>query len=239
MVIITYDEFVKKYLNKATDYDNTSGVQCVDLAKLYIDKVIGVKPQSIGNANCYYDDFYETYLDKYFTRIKYKRGVKSQKGDLIVWGIGYNGTSKYGHIAIATGIQTSKTISTYDENYGRKEMHLVVHNLKGIEGFLRPKNQKNIATPPEILNGTYKLTAVRGVYKGWGAKSGRKQVSELTENGKKCATKKKGDAYLKKGTKVTIESNKLLNTGNLWAKIPSGYICIWECDKNKVFIKKG
>ncbi|MBE6741285.1 MAG: CHAP domain-containing protein, partial [Ruminococcaceae bacterium] len=42
MVIITYDEFVKKYLTKATDYDNTSGVQCVDLAKLYIDKVIGV-----------------------------------------------------------------------------------------------------------------------------------------------------------------------------------------------------
>ena len=57
---MTFSEFIKKYLNKSTDYDDVSGVQCVDLAKHYIDKVIGVKPQSIGNANCYYDDFNET-----------------------------------------------------------------------------------------------------------------------------------------------------------------------------------
>ena len=235
---MTYNEFVKKYLGKATDYDKTAGVQCVDLAKLYIDKVIGAKPQSIGNANCYYDDFNETYLKKYFTRIKYKKGVKSQKGDLVIWGIKYNGTSKNGHIAIATGTQTSSTITTYDQNFGEKAMHKVVHSLKGILGFLRPKNQKNIASPPKIASGNYKLTAVRGVYKGYGAKSGRKQVSALTKKGKKCATKKSGDAYLKKGTKVTIEQTKLLDTGNLWGKIPSGYICIWECKNNKTFVKK-
>ena len=235
---MTYNAFIKKYLNKPTDYDGTSGVQCVDLAKLYIDKVIGVKPQSIGDAHCYYDDFYETYLKKYFTRIKYKKGVKSQRGDLVVWGIGYNGRSKYGHIALATGEQTKTTITTYDENYGEKAMHMVVHTLKGVEGFLRPIDQKNIAIHPEILTGNYKLSAVRGVYKGWGAKSGRKQVSELTKNGRKCATKKSGTAYLKKGTKVTVEKTKLLDTGNLWAKIPSGYICIWECENNKLFIKK-
>jgi hypothetical protein len=235
---MTYTEFVKKYLGKEIDYDGSSGVQCVDLAKLYIDKVIGVKPQSIGDAYCYYTDFNETYLKNYFTRIKYRRGVKSQRGDLAVWGLKYNGTSKYGHIAIATGEQSSKTIITYDENFGEKEMHRVDHSLKGLSGFLRPINQKNVALAPEILNGNYKLTAVRGVYKDWGAKSGRKQVSELTENGKKCATKKSGDAYLKKGTKVTIEKTKLIESGNLWAKIPSGYICIWECENNKLFVKK-
>ena len=235
---MTFSEFIKKYLNKSTDYDDVSGVQCVDLAKLYIDKVIDVKPQSIGNANCYYDDFNETYLKKYFTRIKYKKGVKSQRGDLVVWGIGYNGTSKYGHIAIATGEQAKKTIITYDQNFGEKPMHKVVHNLKGIEGFLRPKNQKNIALAPKVITGTYKLLGVRGVYKGWGAKSGRKEVKDLTKNGRKCATRKSGDAYLKKGTKVTVEKKKLLSTGNLWAKIPSGYICIWECKNNKLFVKK-
>jgi hypothetical protein len=235
---MTYSEFVKKYLGKAIDYDGTSGVQCVDLAKLYIDKVIGAKPQAIGDAYCYYQDFSETYLKKYFTRIKYKNGVKSQRGDLVVWGQKYNGTSKYGHIAIATGEQTKKTIITYDENFGEKEMQRVSHNLKGLDGFLRPINQKNIAVAPNILNGNYKLTAVRGVYYSWGAKSKRKQVSQLTQKGKKCATKKSGEAYLKKGTTVTVEKTKLLESGNLWAKIPSGYICIWECDKNKLFIKK-
>ena len=235
---MTYDNFVKKYLNKEIDYDSVSGVQCVDLAKLYIDKVIGVKPQSIGDAYCYYDDYNKTYLKRYFKRIKYRRGVKSQKGDLVIWGKKYNGSSKYGHIAIATGVQTKNNITTYDENFGKKAMHKVVHSLSGLDGFLRPINQKNIADAPSILTGTYKLTAVRGVYYGWGADSERKEVSELTQNGKKNATKKSGEAYLKKGTKVTIEKTKLLSSGNLWARIPSGYICIWECNKNKLFIKK-
>jgi len=235
---MTYSEFVKKYQGKEIDFDGVSGVQCVDLAKLYIDKVIGVKPQSIGDAYCYYKDFDETYLKRYFKRIKYRRGVKSQKGDLVVWGVKYNGSSKYGHIAIATGEQTRTTITTYDENYGEKEMHEVIHKLKGISGFLRPINQRNIAAPPSVLNGNYRLTAVRGVYYDWGAKSGRKQVSELTENGRKCATAKSGEAYLKRRTKITVEKTKLLKSGNLWAKIPSGYICIWECESNKLFIKK-
>ena len=235
---MTYNAFIKKYLNKETDYDRVSGVQCVDLAELYIDKVIGVRPQAIGDAHCYYDDFYKTYLKKYFTRIKYKKGVMSQRGDLVVWGIGYNGRSKYGHIALATGEQTSSTIITYDQNYGEKGMHMVVHTLIGVEGFLRPIDQKNIALYPEIPAGTYKLTGIRGVYKDWGSKSGRKQVSELTADGKKHATKKSGNAYLKKGTKITIEKTKVLDTGNLWAKIPSGYLCIWECKNNTLFIKK-
>jgi hypothetical protein len=235
---MTYNEFVKKYLGKAVDYDGVSGVQCVDLAKLYIDKVIGVKPKSIGDAYCYWDDFNETYLKKYFTRVKYKKGVKSQKGDLVVWGKKYNGSSRYGHIAIATGDQSSKNIITYDENFGEKEMRRVTHTLKGISGFLRPIDQKNIASAPKIANGNYKLTAVRGVYHDWGSKSGRKQVSQLTPNGKKCATKKSGDAYLKKGTKVTVEKTKLIKSGNLWAQIPSGYICIWECKDNELFVKK-
>ena len=233
---MTYTEFVKKYLGKAVDYDGVSGVQCVDLAKLYIDKVIGAKPQAIGDAYCYWEDFSETYLKEYFTRIKYKKGVKSQRGDLVVWGKKFG--KGHGHIAIATGEQDKKSIITYDENYGEKEMQRITHSLKGIDGFLRPINQKNVALVPNILTGTYKLLAVTGVYKGWGTKSGIKQVSQLTKNGKKCATKKSGSAYLKKGTKVTIEATKHIETGDLWGRIPSGYICIWECEKNKLLIKK-
>ena len=93
------------------------------------------------------------------------------------------------------------------------------------------------AKAPTIKNGVYKLTADRGVYKGYGASTGRKQVADLTPDGKKNATAKKGDAYLKAGTKVTISENKLLSSGNLWAKIPSGFICIWEEKTNKKFIK--
>lgn len=141
-----FNEFVKKYLGKGTDYDNYAGVQCVDLAKLYIDKVIGVKPQSIGDAYCYNDNFSKTYLKNYFDRIPYKHGDKPKKGDLVVWGKNYNGTSKYGHIAIATGDSDKTGIYTYDQNVGRtvtlKKMRKVHHSYNGIACFLRPK--KNI-----------------------------------------------------------------------------------------------
>lgn len=143
---MTYDEFVKSYIGKATDIDGSSGVQCVDLAKMFIKYVLGVTPQSIGHAHSYYDNFENTYLKKHFTKIPYKVGVKAQKGDLVVWGIKYNGKSEYGHIAIATGENTAKTVTTYDQNWSGKAMKKVEHSVTGILGFLRPKDQSNIVT---------------------------------------------------------------------------------------------
>lgn len=83
------------------------------------------------------------------------------------------------------------------------------------------------------------MTAVRGIYKGAGAASGRKSVGKLTENGKAHATASnpKTDAYLKKGTAVTLTDIRLLSTGNLWGHCPSGWLCIWEKQGNKTFIK--
>ena len=80
---------------------------------------------------------------------------------------------------------------------------------------------------------------MRGIYNSAGAKSGRKKVKEITRNAKKSATSKKADnnAYLKAGTAVSVLETKLISTGNLWARIPSGWICIWEHDKDKLFIK--
>mgnify|MGYP006908837205 CR=1 FL=1 len=56
---MTFDEFILKYNGKEIDYDGGCGVQCVDLAKLYIDKVIGVKPENIGNAEAYWNRYNE------------------------------------------------------------------------------------------------------------------------------------------------------------------------------------
>jgi len=145
---MTYNEFVKTYLNKAVDYDGAYGVQCVDLAKLYIKKVIGVEPQAIGNAHAYYDNFEHTYLKKYFKRIPYKAGVEAKKGDLVVWGKNYDGKSEHGHIAIATGEENKTYIYTYDENWGKPAaMKKVRHTYKGLLGFLRPIDQSKINPP--------------------------------------------------------------------------------------------
>ncbi|MBR3738308.1 MAG: CHAP domain-containing protein [Eubacterium sp.] len=239
MINLNFNEFIKKYEGSATDYDKTSGVQCVDLAKLYIEKVIGASPEAIGNAHAYYDLFDKTYLKKFFKKIRYEKGIKPKRGDLVVWGLRYNGTSKYGHIAIANGKADSKTLKTYDQNYGIKAMHLVEHSYSGISGFLRPIDRSRVSNPPKVACGAYKLTNVRGVYNDFGSASGRKKVKDLTPDGKKNAvcTKSNAEAFLKAGTTVSISKTKVLPSGNLWAKIPSGYICVWEEDSNKTFIE--
>lgn len=135
---MTYDEFVKEYNGKAVDYDGGYGVQCVDLAKLYMDKVLNVKIGAIGNAEAYwrrYDEIPALY--KNFTRIQ---GIP-QKGDLVVWG---TELSKNGHIAIATGDGNLQTFTTYDQNWQIKPMHLVEHSYHAVNGNLRPKDQSQL-----------------------------------------------------------------------------------------------
>ena len=54
---MNYDQFIKEYNGKSFDYDGVAGVQCVDLIKMYVDKVFGIKPGSWGNAKDYYENF--------------------------------------------------------------------------------------------------------------------------------------------------------------------------------------
>ena len=54
---MTFDQFIKKHLGKAMDYDGVSGVQCVDLAKYYLDEVFGIKAGAWGDARAYYENY--------------------------------------------------------------------------------------------------------------------------------------------------------------------------------------
>ena len=46
---MTFDSFVERYIGKAVDYDGVAGVQCVDLVKLYLYKVFGIRAGAWGN----------------------------------------------------------------------------------------------------------------------------------------------------------------------------------------------
>ena len=67
---MNYQEFIDEYNGKSIDYDGVSDVQCVDLIKMYLDKVFGIKPGSWRNAKDYYENFNNLPLKNYFTRIK-------------------------------------------------------------------------------------------------------------------------------------------------------------------------
>lgn len=67
---MTFNEFINLFNGKATDFDKGSGVQCVDLAKMYIYYVLEIEPQAIGNAEAYWRRYPELpYLYDNFCRI--------------------------------------------------------------------------------------------------------------------------------------------------------------------------
>ena len=78
------------------------------------------------------------------------------------------------------------------------------------------------------VGATYTIIANSGlkVRKGAGKGYSQKKRSELTADGQKNA-KNQTMAVLKKGTRVTCQQVKSVS-GNIWIKIPSGWICAVE-----------
>lgn len=136
---MNFDEFVKKYNGQAIDYDGGYGVQCVDLIKLYAEKVLGLKFGAFGNAHAYYDNFenIKTLKDN-FVKIKNTPDFVPQKGDIIVWNTKRGNGA--GHIAVCNGVGTKTYFCSYDMNWGgTKAMQLVKHTYSNVYGVLRPK----------------------------------------------------------------------------------------------------
>lgn len=220
---MTLNDFIESYNGKTIDYDGSYGAQCVDLIKLYLDKLFDIKVGSWGDAKYYWINF-----DKHpelianFTKIENTPSFIPQNGDIMVW----NGNvgNGCGHIAICTGEGTTSYFYSYDQNWNGSEMHLVKHDYKYVYGVLRAKDQSKISDTPEYKVGNvYTLQTNIKVRTGAGTNYAQKTVSQLTEDGKKNATAKSGGAVLKKGTKVTVKAVKTVND-DIWLKIPSGWV---------------
>lgn len=158
---ITMDKWVKNNLGKYIDYDKVYGVQCVDLIKHYVKNVLGIEPQSIGNAIEYYNKRKtSTYLTKNFTWHGNTPEFIPKKGDICVF------TSKtgHGHVAVATGEGTTSYFYSYDQNYPSSKgepMTKIKHSYNSFLGVLRPKNQKNINPKPVYKTTTANLHAYK------------------------------------------------------------------------------
>lgn len=139
---MTYDEFEKKYIGKAVDYDGVAGVQCVDLVDQYLDNCFGITGVWCDGAKDLYNNF-ESYpaLVKAFDRIPNTRDLIVQKGDIVIWGGG-----SWGHTGIGNGEGNKDWFVTLEENtLGRHELtQLVKHRFDSdianpCLGVLRPK----------------------------------------------------------------------------------------------------
>lgn len=223
---MNYNEFINTYLGKSFDYDGAAGVQCVDLAKMYLDKVFGIKAGAWGNAKDYYENFNNLPLKNTFNKIANTPSFIPQKGDIVVWGTGLG--NSYGHIAVATGEGDTHQFYSHDLNWGSKVVHKVLHNYKGFLGVLRPNDQSKIVGNTYTI-GTYQVTAsLLNVRTGAGTNNLNKKYNELTANAQE-QNRKLGNSKangLLKGCICTVSEIQ----GN-WGKIPSGWICLDCCKK--------
>ena len=171
---MTFDDFIKKYKDKATDYDGAYGAQCVDLIKMYLRYVFDITPKSIGNAHAYFDNFnLHPFLNKNFIRIKNSRKFVPMKGDICVWSKKMN---KYGHVSIATGRGDTTTFESLDMNWGGKEAKFVTHDYNYFLGVLRPIHRNGI---DELK--LFKVKKAVNVRKGPGVGFARVMFDEFTD----------------------------------------------------------
>ena len=93
-----YTDFRNEWLGKRIDYDRAYAYQCVDLAKLYLDKVLGLgKIESLGDAK-------NVANNRLFAGREIIKGTTDlMQGDIIIRTKG-----KYGHIAIVDHIAGGK-----------------------------------------------------------------------------------------------------------------------------------
>ena len=147
---MTMDNWVKKFIGKGLDYDNAYGIQCVDLVKHFAANVLGVTPQSIGNAIEYYNKRHTSdYLTHNFKWIGNTAEFVPQKGDVCV----FTSKSGLGHVSIASGEGNEKYFYSYDQNYPSSKhepMTKIKHGYSSFLGVLRPLEQGNIVNAPKI-----------------------------------------------------------------------------------------
>ena len=158
MAYLTYDEFEKKYLGKAVDYDKTAGVQCVDLVDQYLKDCFGITGVWVDGAKDLYNKF-NSYpaLVKTFNRVPNTDDLVVKKGDIIVWGGG-----SWGHTGIGNGKGDVNWFMSLEENtLGQHEpTQLVKHYFANdvsnpVLGVLRPKTSADTtpSTPSSTTNG--------------------------------------------------------------------------------------
>lgn len=190
---MTYSEFVTAYNGKATDYDGVYGAQCVDLIKLYLDKVFGIKAGSWGNAKYYWLDYPKhAELVKAFDRITNTASFVPKKGDIMVFD-GSVGDGA-GHMSICTGEGTTSYFYSYDQNWNGKEMHLVKHDYKNVYGVLRAKDQSKITG---AVSGSY---AASVKWQNGSTKEIVYKRSNLSEELGMLSPREAADCYAKKGS---------------------------------------
>ena len=97
------------------------------------------------------------------------------------------------------------------------------YNTTGDLGWM---NESDIQLIESYSKGNYKTTCNMNVRTGAGTNNPIKKVSQLTADGKKNATSTNPNANAVYKTGTIFTALEIINSNGVWAKTPSGYVCI-------------
>lgn len=173
---------------------------------------------------------------------KYKgRNLAGGYGNYIVIQHGNGFTTKYCHlkynsikVSIGDIVKKGQEIAYMGDSGYTFGAHLHFEVLKNGKTTNPKPYIKGLSIIPAyketnaLTVGNYKTLEVMRVRAGAGTNYRQKKVKELTADGKKNATSKNenADACYKKGTIFTAQKITVNQDGSVWAKSPSGYICL-------------
>lgn len=225
MTRISLDKFIEKTKGKKLGLPwspNSQIGQCVSLIQHYIKECLGQSAKPRGHAKEWISNYVIEGLGKVVT--------SPRKGDILVFP---NDGGGYGHIAIYIDKNT-----LYDQNNGRH------NNYRAGYGSIFSKDYIILRPNVDLINdvnsydkGNYKTLDNMRVRTGPGTNYSQKKVKNLTTDGKKNATSKNLDSLATYKTGTIFTAQEVIYKNGVWAKTPSGYVCI-EGASGKVYCKK-
>ena len=232
----TPQQYYEEVIGKGFDEDGVYGCQCVDGFKHFCRTQLGydISHRTIcsptGYATSIWDNFDALGLGQFFDKVPANQMVD---GDWAIWS--YNKSNRscpYSHVAMfrrdngATGIflgQNQNGIGAYTQCN-------VYYD--GLRGGLRPKIYHEEAKE-DYNTGIYKCLYNMKVRNGAGLQHSQVRVCDLTPDGKAHATSQSPNALAvyKAGTLFTAKAIFKNDNGSVWAKSPSGYICLADANQ--------
>lgn len=201
--------------------------------------------QEVNNKKCkLINQNADKFLD-YAKKVGYKTGMTPKLGAIVVW---KHTKQSNGHVGVVEKIYSNGDLDISMSGWKSylfkvrkvtKKSGYVYSDYK-LLGFIYPEDEYiEEQTIDKYSKGTYEVLSPRYVRTGAGTEHSIKKVKELTKDGQKNVinTKPTANAQYKKGTKFTALEVVYAKNKSIWAKTPSGYVCL-ESSKGTVYCKK-
>ena len=230
----TPHQYYEDVIGRGFDEDGVYGVQCVDGFKHFCRTQLGynISHTTICNptgfATSIWDNFDSLGLGRFFDKVPSNQMVD---GDWAIWSYDKNNRScPYSHVAMfrkdngnGTGVFLGQNQSG-TRAYTQRNIY-----YDGLRGGMRPKMYHE-----GYKTGVYKCLYNMKVRSGAGLQYKQVKVCDLTVDGKAHATSQSpnANAVYKAGTLFTARTIIKNDTNNsIWAKSPSGYICLADANQ--------